>query len=66
MAVEAYIDSKDTVRDCDHGMREHLMRTGELARREGANRVESYASYIGRVLLQPILEVRAVACKVFI
>jgi hypothetical protein len=66
MAVEAYIDSKDKVRDVYHATREHLKRTGELARREGANRVESYVSYIGRVLLQPILEVRAVARKVFI
>ena len=31
MAVGPYIDSKDTVRDCDHGMREHLKSSGELA-----------------------------------
>ena len=41
MAVEAYMDSKDTVRDFDHATREHLKRTGELARREGARLRES-------------------------
>jgi hypothetical protein len=34
-AVEAYIDCKDTVKNADDATREHLKKTGELARREG-------------------------------